>query len=77
MEGERSLSGLPLGMISQKLGDWNEEVSGYEAERRQLQPGVDETRSLSRVQQLKHDRLQQELEQLMEEYQAVADRSVS
>ena len=62
---------------TETMPDLKDEISGYEAERRQLQPGVDETRSLSRVQQLKHDRLQQELEQLMEEYQAVADRSVS
>lgn len=54
------------------MPDLKDEISGYEAERGQLETGVDETRSLSRVQQLKHDRLQQELEQLAEEYQAVS-----
>ena len=44
------------GRIKQQIRDLKEEISGDEAERGQLQPGVDETRSLSRVQQLKHDR---------------------
>ena len=56
------------------MPDLKDEISGYEAERGQLETGVDETRSLSRVQQLKRDRLQRELDQLAEEYQAVSDQ---